>query len=534
MSFLSSVGSFVSRYVYSSNQESAQTEASEDPQETAPKAVDLTNSSKLRSQQRIAQIKQDMKDLELLRLLCEAFDKPYYQNLGPDEIWELRGKEIVHVYNKILLHNDVDKEIRLVQVGNDLKYQIKSYYDGKMLLEGFVYQNLNPAEMTEAIADLKTMEVVLKEDGSPKFTKPIQSWKLGKNKTVTLIKGVENQPIWDVSNEGETYTKRTYQRIPADFPGVTCPTDRCSEFTSQEIQRNIYSSTQKLGISGSGRPQRELSEEERVAFLSEDLELVSVEKNGYKKGGDLRFDANLPFKVRVEPKTVPSQFNDQVRLSKLNWAVTLIRDGGLITSEQGLGRVFNTLGPRMLVDWHAQLIIEGIGKEDERFYGAEREYEDNETGKLVRHRDKIDIRKGKKFILKADFDGSKKCLGRGEVDMVDMTEKNLRYCERSKTVKISSDVAIKTIRQIAKEYAEESPVCELNLLGANSYFAKKGQHSCYTWAREKLLDMGVVLETDPPNKDGSFSSNIVSASVNHTRSKDFFKQNPHCDDIQFV
>ena len=392
----------------------------------------------------------------------------------------LAQKRVVHDWGVI-----EGKRVRLIQDGNDLKYRIVDE-TARRVVEGIVCQNLSVEDMAAEIEDLKGSEVFLKDDGTPKFTRPYKIWNVGDDRELRLLRG-PNDPVWQVYDQ----TLNTKTSCPAGLPGATYPSRRCGPHVFGEIQNRVYPPL--------GAPLFQ----ERFSFLNEDVEPVTLEPGGN----------GAPFRVVVEPKTVKSQFNAQVLVSKLNWGVTLIRQGG--GCDGGPVDKFLEAVARKLVNWHGQIIIEGIAIEDMNFIEPA-------------------IKKGKYFALLVHFDGDAKYGGKGSVEMKNLTGRALRYFERSAVSKTASYKVIRTLEAIQKEIRKAVPVPQLNLLGSSSILVKKGEESCYTWARGKLFDMGVTLISDKPKPDGSFRKNLISLTSKHTKPDEFYKEHPYYDDNQFL
>ena len=186
-----------------------------------------------------------------------------------------------------------------------------------------------------------------------------------------------------------------------------------------------------------------------------------------------------PFKVYLEPKTAKSCIDERIMVSQFQWAVTLVTHNG---SEGN----------------HAHIIVEGITN-DKRFLTK-----DNHEGY---------------FMHQSHFTGSR-------VKSKPQDSRKLKYEERTPMWKVSSQKAVRMLEDIAFEKDNDrAPL--FSKVGCDSIFSRSGEHSCFTWAREKLEILGVDLGR-------SLLGWAFTRTKNYTNPKDeYFKLPKHLSCIDY-
>lgn len=218
------------------------------------------------------------------------------------------------------------------------------------------------------------------------------------------------------------------------------------------------------------------------SFLNRDPPRITNTKT------ERRIDMMLPRKrlfVEIEPISILSRIDDNVRVSKFMWAV------GLITHEGSEGN-------------HAQIIVEGISDE---FYGS----------KYSKIKNVEMIRVGEKFTYMCEFNPpveSTLFLPEQEIPHETRTPLHMRTSEQVK----------KMIEAIEKEKLENP---KFNLWGKKSIIYKfnlqklnlsgRVGDNCLTWSREKLK----MVDIDIGN---SIVDYVAAIAKNYTKEKEECKK----------
>ncbi|MBA3721365.1 MAG: hypothetical protein H0W88_03080 [Parachlamydiaceae bacterium] len=156
--------------------------------------------------------------------------------------------------------------------------------------------------------------------------------------------------------------------------------------------------------------------------------------------------------------TATSRVDNQTRLDKDNWAITLVDSG-----------TFKKDDPKT---WggHAQLLVEGVDK-------------------------------GAYFIKMVDFVGAVKFIPEaGTVRLDDLTGKDPRYASKTRTwIKKSQDIQY-WLSEIKHEV--DLNVVRFSLLGKDSILTPEDVQNCITWARNMLKRIGIDIDSEvSPKKE---------------------------------
>lgn len=169
-----------------------------------------------------------------------------------------------------------------------------------------------------------------------------------------------------------------------------------------------------------------------------------------------------PLLIEIEPVSIPSVIDERARVSKFNWAVTLVTHMG---SEGN----------------HAKIIVEGI---NDGFYSNENPRIKNENT----------VKNGEKFTYMAEFNPPIK-------SQIFLPTKKLKYDTRTEIWMVTSDRVKKMLASIEEEKSLQQPT--FNYWGIHSKLYKlnprkldlsgKVGDNCFTWARKKLRILNIDL-----------------------------------------
>ncbi len=399
------------------------------------------------------------------------------------------------------------KEITLFQKDREVKYRV-STDRGENLYEGLVQTLQESDEVQRRIEELSTSCVFLEEDGNPFFGILIRRWNAGEREEVRLVQ--ERDGLWwwlfnkdyqssirtnisiveekEMSSEvlKELFEERLW-KVDDYFKYLNSPnktmfsrkleygfTNRCCDSTKRYIRSLADKNAQ----------------EQRDALKNCSLKEIVFFRSS--RGG--RF-----LKVGLEPSySAQCKIDPRVSVSNLMWAVTIV-----------------------VVDAHAQLIIEGIAHADITFPRITSQDK----------REEVKIKKGDFFLFLTEFDGDSKycnrkirlnsilCRSGPAVVKIGVLNEKPRYDGRSETWKRPSEDIFKMFEQIVREHMNPQEYLVRNVLympGRESVAARSNMDSCITWLIEKVGTVGIYL----PNL---VESKIITVPFRFLRSEEYLE-----------
>lgn len=311
---------------------------------------------------------------------------------------------------------------------------------------------------------LQSCDVVLESNDSCIFTRPFCRETLRNTGSIddvcTLIQG-ETGVFWQYHTTVWKYGGKTRFTKQTPLPGIFV--DGGGYWDAWDSKKEIEEFREKAFVG-------KVSKDECLEFLEnyrvKDFRSLLGEKNDKKDDG-LDFytrqrlkmmitgstSGKVDWLVRVSPIFKNSHFSKFSQVTPRRWGVTLISAPRRDTGDFGN---------------HAQIIIEGIKN---RAYFM----------KLA-------------HLRRAKEEEVESLLNRGVVRLVDMTGNNIEYSKRTKCFIVKRQKAEEMLTSIKRD--EKKPP-RLNIFGSHSVFAKNGEESCFTWARDKMkiadIDLGSSL-----------------------------------------
>ncbi|CRX38731.1 hypothetical protein ELAC_1395 [Estrella lausannensis] len=158
----------------------------------------------------------------------------------------------------------------------------------------------------------------------------------------------------------------------------------------------------------------------------------------------------FPFYIIIEPKTLPCTLDENVRVSKLRWAISLICDDTNASSGQ-----------------HALVFIQGIN--------------DGSLSLMINHKP---INIGERFTIISHLKSE------NEIEIKPIEESKLRFIERTQIWLLTSRKIKKMLSAMEKERDEKNT--PFSILGSDSAFSGGG-HNCFTWAHSYFKEVGIDL-----------------------------------------